>query len=425
MGFTQTSTRPYLMGDLTADSRPQMLQERSKRKSDLDTPDESLPPRFKRRTLARSYAISDLAADSQPPKRKPDSDSPDDSLPPSFKRCTLTRSYVISDLAADSRPKLLQSSKRKPDSDSPDDSFPPSFKQRTLARSIDITCTVTRPSAISNHAVQTRPAVYYSADPVPLHVSLPADFAGCGTPTSCWPFPNELILMIFEQLPVIFSFHGPPRRADVAASDRNLTALKVFLEALRGRVDLASLFHLIKDLGCSSFRYSSIQAEYPCTMVANLVPQSDPGENSPITDLSLTHVALSGIQWATLLQNVHLPLLHMLSVDVECPTAALGVLGGPPWYLLALLEKVHPAHSIRHLSVRFEEDSTTFNPNYLSAILDITRHFTVIQELQLNFYGVAHPSDHFDVLVDECRTVPVKNLAISTHCGDDIFAAKC
>ncbi|KAG2045413.1 hypothetical protein BDR06DRAFT_1015707 [Suillus hirtellus] len=70
----------------------------------------------------------------------------------------------------------------------------------------------------------------------------------------------------------------------------------------------------------------------------------------------------------------------MFSVDVECPFAALGdflawhpnigqwhvipdyhlqnlgILGDPPWYLLALLAKIHLAHSIQHLSVQFEEE---------------------------------------------------------------------
>jgi hypothetical protein len=38
-----------------------MLQKRLKRKPDLETPDDSLPPSLKRRTRARSYANSDLA----------------------------------------------------------------------------------------------------------------------------------------------------------------------------------------------------------------------------------------------------------------------------------------------------------------------------------------------------------------------------
>jgi hypothetical protein len=38
-----------------------MLQERSKRKPDLETPDDSLPPSLKRRVRARSYANSNLA----------------------------------------------------------------------------------------------------------------------------------------------------------------------------------------------------------------------------------------------------------------------------------------------------------------------------------------------------------------------------
>ncbi|KAG2757202.1 hypothetical protein P692DRAFT_20867784 [Suillus brevipes Sb2] len=437
--------------------------------------------------------------------------------------------------------------KRKPDLETPDDSLPPSLKWRVRARSY----------ANSDLAAQPISAVYYHSTDRAFQVAIPADFSGCGTLTSCWPFPNELILMIFEHLPVsdlrtvtqvcrlsrdvaaslyirsmglhieqmwlrvnaqgclalllyaCTTFFCIPRvlRCDfLGIGDHNLTALKVFLEALRGSkpissvicfdappgVDLASLLQLIKDLGCSNFRYSSTDAEHPRTMVPDSVPHSDPSEvcnlrslsidsptffsssvaqltlvtlrDSPITDLSLTHVALSGIQWATLLTNVHLPLLHMFSVDVECPPAALGdflarhpnigqvwimpghtpslvtndsshqrhvtpdyrlqnlgVLGGPPWYLLALLAKVHPAHSIRHLSVRFEEDSTPFNLNYLSDILDITQHFIGIQELQLSFYGTAHSAEHFEVLDNECRTVPAKNLAISSHCGDDIF----
>ncbi|KAG1843216.1 hypothetical protein C8R48DRAFT_780736 [Suillus tomentosus] len=583
----RTLTRSYAISDLAADPQPQMLQERSKRKSNFDTPDDFLTPRLKRRTLTRSYAISDLAADPQPhmlqecSKRKSNFDSPDDFLTPRLKRRTLTRSYETPDLTADPQPHMLQErSKRKSKLDTPN-SLPSGFKQRTLTadsrpkllqqrlqrQSVSSAalgslppdfkrCTLTCPYAISDYTAQTRPTEY-NADPPPLHVSLPADFTGRGIRISCWPLPNELILMIFEQLPVTdlrtvtqvcrlsrdvaaslyfhliglhveqmwlrvnaqgclalplyarTNFFCIPRilRCDfLGIGDHNLTALKVFLEALRGskpissvicfdappEADLASLFHLVKDLGCSSFRYSSIQAEHPSTMVPDLVPESDPSEvcnlrrfsvdsptffsssvaqltlttlrDSPITDLSLTHVALSSIQWTALLRNVHLPLLHMLSVDVECPPAALGdflarhpnigqvwilpgytptppandsshqlrgipdhhlqnlgVLGGSPGYLLALLAKVHPAHSIQHLSVRFEDDSTPFNTNYLSTILDITQHFTSIQELQLNFYGDDHPAGRFEVLVNECRTMTVNNLAISTHCKDDIF----
>lgn len=373
---------------------------------------------------------------------------------------------------------------------------------------------------------------------------------------SHWPFANELVLMIFQYLPVtdlrsitqvsclsrdlaaplylhsvglhvgqtwlcvnaqtclalllytrMTSFCAPRfLRCDLLGTgNHDLTALKIFLQSLKGAqdkhissvicfdappgVDLASLFQLVKDLGCSSFRYSSTEADHPCTVVP---APSDPGavcslrrlsvdsptffspcvasltlatlRDSQITDLSLTHTGLSAIQWAALLRNVHLPLLRMLTVDIECPPDILAeflirhqnvdhlwihpgstlspklqdyssqkvsrqrlqpipnpcllhlnVLGGPPWYLISLLATIHSAPSIPKLSLRFEED---FTSNYFSAVLDVARHFASIQELQLSFFDASHTASHFEVPCDEVRTVASKQLTISVHGSD-------
>ncbi|KAG2124760.1 hypothetical protein BD769DRAFT_1669255 [Suillus cothurnatus] len=452
----------YVISDLAADSQSQTLQERLKRKSNLETPDDSLS--FKRRALVQSYVISDLAADSQSQtlqeclKHKSNLETLDDSLPPSFKQRTRAQSYAISDLAADSRPQTLQEClKCKSNLETPDDSLPPSFKRHTRTQSY----------AISDLTAQPISAVYYhSTDRASLQVAIPADFSGYSILTSCWPFPNELTLMIFKQLPV--------------ADPRTVTQFCCLSRDIAASLYFPSMGLHIEQMAASqcprlpSPSISTLVQWYPILFPIQIqVKYAISGltlttlRDSPITDLSLTHVALNGIQWATLLTNVHLPLLHMFSIDVECPCAALGdflarhpnigqvwimpghtpslipnvsshqqhvipdyhlqnlgVLGGPPWYLLALLAKVHPAHSIQHLSMRFEEDSTPFSPNYLSVILGITQHFISIQELQLSFYGTAHSAEHFEVLDNECCTVPAKNLAISTHCGDDIFLRK-
>ncbi|KAG2137105.1 uncharacterized protein EDB93DRAFT_1106656 [Suillus bovinus] len=365
MQFLTSHLFPMLSIMLQADSRPQILQECLKCKSDLEIPDDSLPPSLKWRTRARPYAISELAAGSRPQifqerlKHKSDLETPDDSLPPSLKQRTCAQSYAISDFTL------------------------PVADLRTVTQ----VCRLSRDIAAS---------LYFHS--MGFHIEqtwLRVNAQGC------------LALLLYTWT-AFFRIPQVLRCDFLDISDHNLTALKVFLEALRG--------------------------------------------------------TLSSIQWATLLRNVHLPLLHMFSIDIECPPAALGdflawhltigqvwitpghtptlvtndssqhvipdyrlqnlgVLEGPPWYLLALLAKVHPAHSIRHLSMRFEEDSTLFNPNYLSVILDITQHFTTIQELQLSFYGTAHSAEHFEVLDNECHTVPAKNLAISTHCEDDIFVS--
>jgi len=286
--------------------------------------------------------------------------------------------------------------------------------------------------------------------------------------------------------------------------NHDLSALKIFLQSLKEvqdkpissvicfdappGVDLASLFQLVKDLGCSSFRYSSSDADHPCTVVP---APSDPSTvcslrrlsvDSPIVfspcvasltlttlwdskliDLSLTRTGLSAIQWAALLRNVHLPLLRMLTVDIECPPDVLAeflsrhqnvgqlwihpgptlspksqnyssqvskqplqhipnscllhlnVLGGPPWYLISLPAIIHSAPCILKLSLRFEED---FTSNYLSAVLDVARHFASIQELQLSFFDASHTASHFEVPCDEVRTVASKQLTISVHGPD-------
>ncbi|KIK34557.1 hypothetical protein CY34DRAFT_45658, partial [Suillus luteus UH-Slu-Lm8-n1] len=209
--------------------------------------------------------------------------------------------------------------------------------------------------------------------------------------------PNELVLMIFVYLPARdlrsmaqvsclsrdlaapLYFHSVGLSVEqkwlrinaqtclALPFARDLTALQIFLESLMGiqsrpilsvlcfdappGVDLASLFQVIKNLGCSSFTYSSSDSKQLRTIVPTPVPGSDSGavcslrrlsldspmffspcvasltlatlQDCPLTNLSLTHTGLSGIKWAALLRNVHLPLLRMLTVDVQCPPHVL------------------------------------------------------------------------------------------------------
>ncbi|KAG2096018.1 hypothetical protein BD769DRAFT_1678157 [Suillus cothurnatus] len=173
--------------------------------------------------------------------------------------------------------------------------------------------------------------------------------------------------------------------------------------------------------------------------------------NSSLTDLSLTRTSLSAIQWTALMHNLHLPQLIFLSVDIECPTAALveflprhdihqlwlygqcvdaphhlmqktdtpriplhnlRVLAGPLWYLASLLQKVRVPLRIQTLELYLDEESLASAPNYLSAILDITQQFIAIDCLGLSFYHQSLISGSFDLPLDEYRTIPVRKVTI-------------
>ncbi|KAG2088928.1 uncharacterized protein F5147DRAFT_780808 [Suillus discolor] len=501
-------SQKYAMSDLTAHSMTaDMLrifpQERSKRKTEGSAPEGSLPPSFKRRTLARSYAMSDLTARSttadmlrifpqERSKCKTEGSAPEGSLPPSFKKHALSRTCANANLTTYSM---------------------------TAERTTDL---------ILSHRTHSRAATLNgrTISPIPL--------------LCWWPFPNELLLIIFGYLPAIdlmsitqvsvlskdlaaplyFQAVGlhveqtwlrvnaqsclalllytrttsfcVPRflHCDLHGTvDRDLTALQTFLEFLKGiqskpmssvmcsdappEVDLASLFQLIKDLGCSSFRYSSRDSKHSCMVVPAPILGLDTGakcslrrfsadspmffsprvasftlatlRDSPLSDLSLTNTALSGIQWAMLLLNVHLPLLQMLTIDIECPPAVLagflachqnvtqvwihpGQTLSPP-----ILQQKHSSQKLRSqmshqsqstldlsvfggpLCLWFKEN---FIPNYLSAILDITQHFTTIQALQLSFFDASHAANCFDVLFEEHRIVHAKYLNIAVYGPD-------
>ncbi|KAG1736393.1 uncharacterized protein EDB91DRAFT_1250006 [Suillus paluster] len=395
---------------------------RSKCKADEEIPHGSLPPSPKKHSLSCSYAIADLTTADLPhkipqghSKRKEYGDTPDGSFPPSYKRRTLSRSYAIADLTTADLPHKIpqEHSKRKAYGDMLDGSFPPSFKRHTLSRSYVIA------DLTAHSATEER-----SVDPV--------------------LFLHSLKGVQSKPMSSIMCFDAPPG------------------------VDLASLFQLIKDLDCSSFNPSAVSSLRrlsvdlpmffsPCVASLTLATLQD----SPLTDLSLTYTGLSSIQWAALLRNVHLPLLQMLTVDIECPPNVLAeflirhqnvgqlwihlgstlspklpnhalqkvsrqtlqhipnshllhlnVLGGPPCYLVSLLAIIHSAPCIRNLSLQFGENLTS---NHLSAVLDVTQHFTSIQALQLSFFDASHTASHFNVPYDG-RTVPSKHLTISV-CG--------
>ncbi|KAG1895986.1 uncharacterized protein F5891DRAFT_1193616 [Suillus fuscotomentosus] len=528
----------YAMSDLTARSTTaDMLrifpQERSKRKTEGSAPEGSLPPSFKRRTLTRSYAMSDLTMSlafhmlrifpQERSKRKTEGSAPEGSLPPSFKRRTLTRSYAMSDLTMSLAFHMLrifpqERSKCKTEGSAPEGSLPPSFKKCALSH----TCANANLTTYSMTAERT-------ADLILSHRTHSRAVTLNGRtispiPLSCWwPFPNELLLIIFGYLPAIdlmsitqvsvllkdlaaplyFQAVGlhveqtwlrvnaqsclalllytrttsfcVPRflHCDLHGSvDRDLTALQTFLEFLKGIQSKP-----MSSSGIWAAPASDIQAEIQNThspaVFSRLAHVFSPRvasftlatlRDSPLSDLSLTNTALSGIQWAMLLPNVHLPLLRMLTVDIECPPAVLAgflachqnvtqvwihpgqtlslpilqqkrssqklrsqtshqsqstldlsVLGGPLWYIASLLTSVYPAPCIRRLSLRFEEN---FIPNYLSAILDITQHFTAIQALKLSFFDASHAANCFDVLFEEHRIVHAKSLNIAVYGPD-------
>lgn len=46
-------------------------------------------------------------------------------------------------------------------------------------------------------------------------------------------------------------------------------------------------------------------------------------QNPSLTDLSLTHMSLSALQWTEMMHDINLTRLQFLSIDYMCPTAAL------------------------------------------------------------------------------------------------------
>ncbi|KAG2103037.1 hypothetical protein BD769DRAFT_1676486 [Suillus cothurnatus] len=178
-------------------------------------------------------------------------------------------------------------------------------------------------------------------------------------------------------------------------------------------------------------------------------------QNSSLTDLSLTHTSLSILQWTVLMRDIHFPQLHFLSIDVECPPTVLidfltqhGVhqlwlysmhlevispygmdlaqnvttpcipihslrsLTGPHWYISLLLDKARLPLCIQNLDLELDGHFLTSTPNYLSAILYITQQCVFMDHLRLSFYDGSLIYQSFDVLLDEYRTIPVKNLTI-------------
>ncbi|KAG1732323.1 hypothetical protein EDD22DRAFT_960378 [Suillus occidentalis] len=408
--------------------------------------------------------------------RNADEDIPQGTLLPSFKK--LCRSYAIADLKAHSTNAHLargisqEHLKRKAYGDTPDDFHPPGFKKRTFSRSYAIADLAY--SATDERTVD--PVLFVSGMSVALALTARA---AC----SHWPFANELVLMIFQYLPAtdlrsitqvsclsrdlaaplylhsvglhvgqtwlrvnaqsclalllytrMTSFCAPRfLRCDLLGTgNHDLTALKIFLQSLKGvqdkhissvicfdappGVDLASLFQLVKDLGCSSFRYSSTEADHPCTVVP---APSDPGAN-------VDHLWIHpGSTLSPKLQDYSSQKVsRQPSQPIPNPCLLhLNVLGGPPWYLISLLATIHSAPSIPKLSLRFEED---FTSNYFSAVLDVARHFASIQELQLSFFDASHTASHFEVPCDEVRTVASKQLTISVHGSDpDVLLSSC
>lgn len=285
------------------------------------------------------------------------------------------------------------------------------------------------------------------------------------------------------------------------ADDRHLQALSSFVELLGSKLssfvsivkdgemwgDFRPLFQSIQDSGCRSLRFSDRDAShhaYPPPILPDLLAASDPAthnlhifhanspiffsksmvaltlsslRNSSLTDLSLTHTSLSVLQWTVLMRDTHLPQLHFLSINVECPTTALvefltrhevhqvwvcsmrpkivsfdddmdlaqnmtsapripihGLrsFAGPHWYLMSLLDKVRLPLRMQNLDLELDGHFLTSTPNYLSAILDITQQFTFIDHLRLSFYDGSMIPQNFDILLGEYRTIPVKNLTI-------------
>ncbi|KAG2049756.1 hypothetical protein BDR06DRAFT_1011843 [Suillus hirtellus] len=273
-------------------------------------------------------------------------------------------------------------------------------------------------------------------------------------------------------------FHAPKfLLCNLDVDDRHLEALRNFIESLEGTQapfisivkhgemlgDFAPLFQIIQHSGCKNLRFSDREASclaYPPLILPDFVAATNSTsrhnfhifyadspiffsqsmvaftltslQNPSLTDLSLTHTSLSALQWMVMMSDINLMQLNFLSIDCNCPTAALieflmrhkvrqlwlygmdhytdqpplgmdiphiavpslCTLSGPHWYLL---------------------DATFLasTPNYLSAILDITQQFVTIDSLQLNFYDALLISESFDVTLDvDNRTIPAKKLTI-------------
>ncbi|KAG2102303.1 hypothetical protein BD769DRAFT_1676629 [Suillus cothurnatus] len=374
-------------------------------------------------------------------------------------------------------------SKRKALEEVPSGSSPPTPKRRSLSRS----------PVIANLIIPTLSTTYSAVQ------------------SPHWPFPNELVLNILEKLSALdlrSIAQVSCLSRDLAAPlyfrslvspypyDRHLKALLGFLESFEGTQvffvsivkdgemlgDFAPLFQSIRDSSCRSLRFSDREAfyhAYPPPVLPEFVAIPTPPNrcnfqtfhanspiffsrsmvsltlsslrNSSLTDLSLTRTSLSAIQWTALMRNLHLPQLIFLSVDIECPTAALveflprhdihqlwlygqcidaphhlmqktdtpriplhslRVLAGPLWYLASLLQKVRVPLRIQTLELYLDEESLASAPNYLSAILDITQQFIAIDCLGLSFYHQSLISGSFDLPLDEYRTIPVRKVTI-------------
>ncbi|KAG1858602.1 hypothetical protein C8R48DRAFT_775036 [Suillus tomentosus] len=385
------------------------------------------------------------------------------------------------------------------------------FKTRALCRTYAIADITAHLAAADNQSSTNRVLLHGAFSPA-------ASFSGqviFPLIISHWPFPNELVLMIFAYLPVVdlqsivqvsrlsrdlaaplyflsvglsieqtwllvnaqtclalplysrtTSFCAPRfLRCDLlGAGDRDVRALKIFLESLIGvqntpissvicfdappGVDLASLFQLIKNLGCSSFSYSSSDSEQPCTIIPTPVPGSDLGavcslrrlsvdspmffspcvasltlatlRDCPLIDLSLTHTGLNSIQWAALLRNVHLPLLRTLTVDVECPPCVLANFLichqniGQLWIhpgqtLVQLKSQNHSSQKLRGYTSQQIPNShlhkldTLGGPSwYLVPLLAIIRPAPCIRNLNLRFEEDL-TSNHFLGVLDVTR----------------------
>ncbi|KAG1853464.1 hypothetical protein DFJ58DRAFT_841644 [Suillus subalutaceus] len=431
----------------------------------------------KKRTLFCTYAIENLNAQEEDLLGGPLW------TPQRLKRNASITNLSISDKRQTPEIFLEQDSergKRKALEDMPSGSSPPMAKRRFWSR--------------------------LSVIAVPIGLTLGTEVSAVQPPLSQWPFPNEVVLKILEDMPsrdlcsTLFRVPTYVRCNLLNVDDRHLQALSSFVELLGSKPslfvsivkdgemlgDFGPLFQSIRDSGCRSLRFSDRDAShlaYPPPILPDLVAALDPAitynlhifhanspiffcksmvaltlsslRNSSLTNLSLTHTSLSVLQWTVLMRNIHLPRLHFLSIDIECPTTALieflmqhGVhqvwlcsmrpemvsfddmdleqntitphipihglrsLAGPHWYLLSLLDKVRLPLRIQNLDLELDGHFLISTPNYLSAILDITQQFTFIDHLRLSFYDESMISQSFDILLGECRTIPVKNLAI-------------
>ncbi|KAG2094038.1 uncharacterized protein F5147DRAFT_657281 [Suillus discolor] len=371
----------------------------------------------KKRTLVRMYAIKDLSAQEEGPLGH------------------FSRAHEGLDIASITKPSVRAEKQMS-------ENFLEQDKGRVKCKASDV------PSGSSPLMPKRLSWSRLSVIADQIVLSLRTEVSTVQPLPSCWPFPNELVLKILEDMPTqdlrSTLFRAPKylRCNLLNVDDRHLQALSSFIELLGSNSslfvsivkdgemlgDFAPLFQSIRDSGCKSLRFLDQWAShlaYPPLTLPDFVAAPDLAitnnfhifhANSPIffsrsmvalTLSSLQSSSLSVLQWTVLMRDIHFPHLRFLSIDVECPATAL----------VEFLTR-HGIHQLWLYSMRPEivsldgmdltQNVTTPAFPYIACALSLDR----TDHLRLSFYDGSLISQSFDVSLGEYRTIPVKNLTI-------------